>query len=236
MKIEEYKDYRHGLGKFGDYLRYLVSSYPDAELLELGGGRRPSFRLSEMPGNIGSYTVNDLSDAELSFLGPEYRKARFDVAGDVSAFENTYDVIFSRFLAEHVADGQAMHRNVYRLLRPGGVAFHLIPTLYASPFVANILLPEKLTSRLLIKYFPYRASASPKFHAHYSYCYGGSSSKMKNMLKNVGYTGIQIRNFYGHVYYDKIPVLRDIEHFISAMASRNSAIPYSSYAYLILRK
>jgi hypothetical protein len=235
MQIEEAKDFKHGIGKFGDYLSELVARYEGADILELGGGRRPSYRISEMPETINSYTVNDVSEAELALTDPAYGKACFDVSGDVSAFRNRYDVVFSRFLAEHVADGLAMHRNVYSLLKPGGVAFHLIPTLFASPFIANILLPETLTRQLLVKFFPYRKDASPKFPAYYSYCYG-DSEKMRKAFADLGYSKVNIRNFYGHAYYDRIPVLREIEDFVSAVASKREGLQYSSFAHITAYK
>ena len=145
----------------------LVARYPQADILELGGGRRPSFALTEMPPTVRSYTVNDVSESELSLTPAEYAKACFDVAGDASAFAGRYDVVFSRFLAEHVADGYALHRNVWQVLREGGVSFHLIPTLFASPFVVNTLLPEATARKLLTALFPSRKSIAPKFPAFY---------------------------------------------------------------------
>jgi hypothetical protein len=184
-----------------------------------------------MPSSINSYTVNDVSESELALTAPEYRKACFDVSGDVSNFLGRYDVVFSRFLAEHVADGKAMHRNVYSVLKPGGVSFHLIPTLYSSPFIANIILPETLAHNILVKLRPHRATIAPKFRAYYSYCYG-DGRKMRALFHEIGYSKLDIRMFYGHPYYDKIPVLRDFDNFASAVASRNESIPYSSFAYV----
>ncbi|OYX10552.1 MAG: hypothetical protein B7Z08_00175 [Sphingomonadales bacterium 32-68-7] len=171
MPIEHAKAWDTGMMGYGDELKQIVQGYPSADILELGAGRWPSFALSEMPSTIHSYTVNDISEHELSLLPEGYEKACFNVSGDAHAFRDTYDVVFSRFLAEHVPDGKAMHRNVYEVLREGGVAFHLIPTLYALPFVINKLMPERLTTPLLKLLSPRRA-ISPKFPAPYSACYG----------------------------------------------------------------
>lgn len=224
-------DAMHG---YDDNLRSLVGRYPDADILELGGGRRPSFRLADMPANLRSYTVNDISEAELSLVPDGYDKACFDVAGDASAFEGRYDVVFSRFLAEHVKDGRAMHRNVYKVLKPGGVAFHLIPTLYALPFVINRLLPERIGQKVLDVLSP-RREISPKFPAYYSQCYGDSRT-MRRLFKDIGYERVEIRNFYGHFYYETIPGLRDIEAWFSKLAGRRQWSAVSSYAYIFAFK
>lgn len=215
---------------YGDELKALVAPYPAAKILELGAGRYPSFWRGEMPSTIESYTVNDISEEELSRLPDGYEKACFDVSGDVANFIDSYDVVFSRFLAEHVPDGVAMHRNVYSLLRQGGVAFHLIPTLYALPFVINKLAPEQLTTQLLKILSPRRA-ISPKFPAYYSACYG-SPSRMTAILREIGYRKIEVRTFYGHFYYEKIPVVRSIHSAFSSLAARRNWHVLGSYAYL----
>jgi len=224
------KDWETAMRGYGDELKALVAGYPAAKILELGAGRWPSFRLDEMPSTIESYTVNDISEHELSLLPQGYEKACFDVSGDAANFSDSYDVVFSRFLAEHVPDGVAMHRNVHRVLRPGGVAFHLIPTLYAFPFVLNKLAPERLTTPLLKVLSPRRA-ISPKFPAHYSACYG-SPGRMSAMLHEIGYQRVEVRTFYGHFYYEKIPLLRSIHRSFSSLAARRDWHLLGSYAYI----
>jgi SAM-dependent methyltransferase len=219
---------------YDDTLRSVVSRYPQADILELGGGRWPSFRLSELPKNLRSYTVNDVSSEELSLVPDDYRTACFDVSGDASAFEGRYDVVFSRFLAEHVKDGRAMHRNVHKVLKPGGVAFHLIPTLYALPFVINRLLPERIGQKVL-DIFSSRREISPKFPAYYSQCYGDTAG-MRRLFKNIGYERVEIRNFYGHFYYEEIPGLRELERWFSELAARHQWSAVSSYAYIFAFK
>lgn len=215
---------------YGDTLKAIVAAHTDADILELGAGRRPSFTLEEMPSTVQSYTVNDISADELALLPQGYDMACFDVSGDASNFSDHYDVVFSRFLAEHVPDGYAMHRNVHQVLRPGGVAFHLIPTMYAMPFVINKLLPERLTTWVL-KILSPRRVISPKFPAHYSMCYG-NPEWMAKKLTEIGYRKVEIRNFYGHFYYEKIPVLRTVHSWFSDLAARRNWTRLSSYAYI----
>lgn len=228
------KTWLEAMQGYDDTLRSLVGRYPQADILELGGGRRPSFHLSEMPSNLKSYTVNDVSEAELSLVPYGYDKACFDVAGDASAFEGRYDVVFSRFLAEHVKDGRAMHRNVHKVLKPGGVAFHLIPTLYALPFVMNRLLPERIGQKVLDVFSP-RREISPKFPAYYSQCYGDTRG-MRRLFQDIGYERVEIRNFYGHFYYETMPGLRELEKWFSKLAARREWSAVSSYAYIFAFK
>lgn len=234
MDMETSKSWETGMLGYGDELKAIVAAHADAAILELGAGRRPSFTFAEMPSTVRSYTVNDISADELALLPDGYDQACFDVSGDASNFRDHYDVVFSRFLAEHVADGEAMHRNVYQVLRDGGVAFHLIPTLYAVPFVINKFLPERLTSWVLAKFAPRRA-INPKFPAYYSWCYG-NPDKMVRKLAEIGYSKVEVRNFYGHFYYEKIPVLRSMHRWFSNLAARNEWTRLSSYAYIKAEK
>lgn len=228
--MDKEKSWETSMMQYADELKGIVADCQNADILELGAGRWPSFRLAEMPSTIQSYTVNDISPDELALLPEGYEKACFDVSGDAANFKDNYDVVFSRFLAEHVPDGEAMHRNVHQVLRPGGIAFHLIPTLYAVPFIINKYFPEKLTTRILEIFSPRRAM-SPKFPAYYSACYG-NPERMRQMLTEIGFRKVEIRNFYGHFYYEKIPVLNALHRRFSAMAARRNWTLLSSYAYI----
>ena len=59
--METSKSWETGMLGYGDTLKAVVASFPHADVLELGAGRRPSFTLDEMPSTIHSYTVNDIS-------------------------------------------------------------------------------------------------------------------------------------------------------------------------------
>lgn len=235
MAIPEHKRGGTARRSYLPKLRQLVASYEVPKILELGGGRRPSFSLDELPGNIASYAVNDISAEELALTGPEYAKALFDVTGDVSEFAGQFDIVFSRTLMEHVRDGQAMHRNVLTLLKPGGVAFHMAPTLYSPAFVLNKFLPEDFSRSVLFAFFPGRRSERPKFPAYYSWCYG-NRAKMEGMLSRIGYRDIEISNFYGYNYFDRIPVVREIDRAFLSLAAARDWTTFGSYIHIVARK
>jgi SAM-dependent methyltransferase len=232
MKIAAKQDFSAAFNEYLPTLQALVAKYPEAKILELGGGRQPSFSLSEMPSNIVSYTVNDIDPGELALAGDEYDKACFDVTGDVAPFAGQFDVVFSRTLIEHVKDGRRMHRNVLSLLKPGGVAFHMAPTLYAFPFVANKLLPEALSQKFLYALFPRRRTEIPKFPAFYSWCFG-NRGKMEKMFRALGYRDVNIRTFYGHSYFKKVPVVREIDRALYALIAKFDWSTFGSYAHFI---
>jgi SAM-dependent methyltransferase len=232
MKIANDKFFPAAFDEYLPTLQGLVAKYPQAKILELGGGRLPSFTLSQMPRNVADYTVNDIDERELALTSKDYDKACFDVTGDVSKFAGQFDVVFSRTLIEHVKDGRKMHRNVLSLLKPGGVAFHMAPTLYALPFLVNKWLPEDLSEKVLHLLHPNRRSEKSKFPAYYSWCFG-NRGKMARMLRDIGYENASIRTFYGHGYFEKVPIVRDIDGALSALFARNDWSTFGSYAHII---
>jgi len=220
---------------YDDQLKEIVASFDAPDILEFGGGRSPGFKLSELPPNVNSYTVNDIEESELELAPEGYEKACFNVCGDVSKFAGKYDVVFSKMLAEHVPDGEAMHRNALELLKPGGVAFHFNPKLYAVPFVVNRLIPENLSRSILFKLDPKRVSEVPKFPAVYSWC-RGSTDKLEERIKSLGYSDVKVIPFYGHSYYKKLPVLRQGEKIMSNFYGKNDVSVFAAFMYTIARK
>jgi SAM-dependent methyltransferase len=208
-------------------------------LLEVGGGRDPLFKADELKALGLEMTVNDISQTELDVLPDSYHKACFDVAGDISTvahLRDSFDLAFSRMVFEHVADGQRAWSNLYQLLAPGGVALAFVPTLYAFPFVVNKLLPDDLAAKIVKLLYPNRTDdEDPVFPARYSWTYA-SERKMKPMLQDIGYREVVILPFYGHGYFERFPVLREIHAQFTALARKHDWRTVASYAYIAARK
>ena len=166
-------------------------------VLEVGGGRSPLFSREEIDALQVRYACNDISEAELARAPAYVDKVCFDIAGEVSLVD-AYDLIFSTMVFEHVSSGARAYRNVFQLLKPGGVAINFHPVLFSPPFVANLLLPEAVSRKVLRAFFPpQRVDSAPKFPARYSWCY--AHRRMERKLKGVGFSDALIVPFYGHV-------------------------------------
>lgn len=225
----------HAWNTFEERVLDLLRKFDAPDVLELGGGRSPLFSEKEVPDHVNTYTVNDINQQELNFLSPYYKHANFDVCENTSGYEEKYDLIFSKMLAEHVSDGKKMHQNIHKMLKAGGIAFHFHPKLYASPFIANLLLPETISGSLLFMIFPHRKERYPKFPARYSWC-RGSSEIIERNLKDIGYSNIQIEPFYGHNYYKKLPILNTIERAVTSYYMKNNFSYFASYVFVMVRK
>ena len=94
------------------------------------------------------YTRNDLSATEFAKASSAYETLLSDMAMARPAAlpREAFDLVFSRMVNEHVCDGERYYRNIFHVLRPGGVTARCFSTLYTMPFVINRLRPEWLAS------------------------------------------------------------------------------------------
>jgi 2-polyprenyl-3-methyl-5-hydroxy-6-metoxy-1,4-benzoquinol methylase len=206
-------------------------------MLEIGGGRGPLLRPAEAAAAEIAVTVNDIDARELS-LGPaEFDKAQFDIAGAApSELHGRFDLVVSRMVMEHVADGRQAWTNMAALLAPGGIAMAFHPTLYAPPFVVNRLFPEALTARLLRFFFPGRHDGGyPKFPARYELCVS-DLGKIAPVLKDCGFSEVLIAPIWGHGYFRHIPILREIDTALQRLAEARDWRGLSTYAFTLARR
>ena len=207
-------------------------------VVEIGGGANPTLSAAFIKESGVEYTLLDISADELGKAPDTYHKVCADICGDVSLLGPGYDLAFSRMLAEHVADGERFHRNIHTLVRPGGLAFHFFPTLYAPPFVVNSLLPERLASQLLHLLQPgrERSGKTGKFPARYQWCRGPSRRQIKR-FESAGYEVLQYDGFFGHEpYYQKIPLLLRLHRWICAQLCRYPVAAMTSFAQVTLKR
>ena len=207
-------------------------------VLEIGGGRDPLFTPREAAEAGLELTVNDIDAGELAMAPPEFARALFDIAGDLGAQAKRghYDLIVSQMVFEHVRDVPKAWANVHELLAPGGVALAFFPTLYAPPYVLNQIMPEAMSAALLRLFFPHRNdSVQPKFPAYYDHC-RGSQERLAPMFGKIGYAESLVVPFWSHGYFRHIPLLRELDAAVQALARRRNWRWLTTYAYAVARK
>ena len=225
-----------GWGGYTDFLKKLIEVNSIKNVCEVGGGANPTLPLDWLDARGLRYTLLDVSKDELDKASSGYRKIVEDVCSRDLKLSEEFDFVFSRMLAEHVTDGELFHKNILHMLSPGGLAFHFFPTLYALPFLANRLFPERLSSFLLDLLAPRDRYQHAKFPAYYSWCRGPTKIQI-GRFNELGYQVETYIGFFGHEgYYQKIPLLRDLSVSISNGLLRHPMPGITSYAYVILRK
>lgn len=207
-------------------------------VVEIGGGANPSLPLEFVERTGIEYTLLDISQAELDKAPAGYLKVRADICAVNFSGCGRFDFAFSRMLAEHVTNGERFHRNVYSLLDSGGVAFHFFPTLYAPPFVANYLLPERLGETLLMAIQPgrERSGKTGKFPAYYQWCRGPLQSQIAR-FERIGFLVEEYAGFFGHEpYYRKLPPVHFLHLRLAEFLSKHPVASLTSFAHVLLVK
>jgi SAM-dependent methyltransferase len=217
------------------FLTGLIERHAARDLCDLGGGANPVLDPGWITARGLGYTLLDISAEELAKTPACYHKVQADVCAAAPPLSARFDLVFSRMLLEHVVDAERFHRNVLAMLKPGGLAFHFFPTLFAAPFVVNRLLFGGWTDWLLRALAPRDPLRAGKFPAYYQGCRGPSSRQIAR-LERLGYQVVEYRGFFGHRYYDRLPGVGRLERLARAMLLRHPWSLMTSYAYLVLQK
>lgn len=221
---------------WGDRARGLARAQGVARICDVGGGARPALSLHFLRDNGLQYSIVDVSPTELAKAPEGYEKILADASGPQLDL-GPYDLVLTQFLCEHIRAPARFHANLLSLLRPGGRALHLFPTLYAPPFVFNRAMPEGLTERVLLRLSPDRASEGRrrKFPAFYRWCRGPSRRQLRR-FDRIGFEVQDYVGYFGHDYYNWLPGGKYVEKKIASALSRRPVPAVTAYAIVVLRK
>ncbi len=236
VRFESVHDFP-GWDRAQTWITDIIQRFGAADVLEVGSGANPTLD-SDTVSSLGlRYTANDVSAAELKKADKVYDRWVGDLSNDSvpREMEGRFDLVFSRMVNEHVADGKKYHANIRRLLKPGGISAHCFSALYTLPFAVNRLLPDFASSALLNIFMPRDACKLGKFRAHYSWSRGPSVPMLKR-FRALGYDVLEYRGYFGHAYYHRIPLLHRMEARKARWLVSHPIAPLCSYGMLIARK
>lgn len=227
-----------GWDKSPKLLLNLIQEFNAYKVLEIGSGANPTLNSEKVVALNIKYTTNDLSREELAKASSVFStwKANLCTPKIADTHVERYNLIFSRMVNEHIKDGKTYYKNLYDLLEPGGITAHCFSTLYASPFLANRLLPERLADKLLDIFNPRDRYQHEKFPAYYSWSRGPSSKSIKR-FKSMGFEVVEYIGYFGHGYYKRrLPFLDRLEQIKARWLVKNPIPCFTSYAYVVLKR
>jgi len=204
---------------------------------DVGGGARPLLHLPQVERYGLQYVVTDVSAEQLERAHDGYVLEQADIL-DAAAVERLvhthgpFDAVFTRWTAEHVPDGERFHRHVFELLRPGGTAVHLFPTLYALPFLVNRILPPSLSMGVLFRACPERHA---KFRPYYSWCRGPTHRQLAR-LRSIGFEVQRYTGYFGHAFYRHIKPLAAAERAFTGVMVDHPLPALTAFALVVLRR
>lgn len=221
---------------FSAYKPILLELAEFHTVMEIGAGRHALFSRDEIAAKSIDYVANDINPGELSALPNGITSLVFDASGEFPLeCEGKFDLIFSRMVQEHISGTRRFYSNMARMLRPGGVALQFHSVLYALPFVINRLIPETLSDPLLYWLQPNRThEKNPKFPALYDHC--RVSAGVRERLRQQGFREVYQIPFYGHGYYKKFPVVREIHGAATDLIRNLDLTGLASFCYTVAQK
>ncbi len=214
----------------------LIQNHPVQHICEIGAGANPLLPVDFTERKTSYYTILDVSECELNKAPAAYLKVKADISLPDFVSEKSYDLIFSKMLAEHIRDAEQFHKNVYSMLSPGGLAVHFFPTLYTFPFILNRVTPEKLAYQLLSRFAPRDNYQHAKFPAYYQWCRGPHHRQLQR-FQQLGYEILEYRGYFGHPrYYHKLKLIQKIHNLKTDYLLKHPHPLLTSYACTVLRK
>jgi hypothetical protein len=204
---------------------------------DVGGGKKPIASLTEIERSGLDYVVFDVSQEELEKAPAGYHTSQGsiidpDAVARVVSERGPFDVVMSRWTAEHIPDGKLFHEQVFTMLRPGGTAVHFFPTLYSLPFLFNRMLSPKASASILFRANPWRHT---KFLAYYSWC-RGPSARQTRRLQEIGFSVEHYVGFFGHGFYAKLKPLDVAHKTVANVLVDHPLASLTSFALVVLRR
>ncbi|HEY6905921.1 MAG TPA: methyltransferase domain-containing protein, partial [Ignavibacteriaceae bacterium] len=136
MDIQNFVNFRGveefpGWQKMRQFIEELIEQHDLKNILEVGAGANPCLEASVVMDRSLKYTISDVDISEIGKADGIYKKIILDLCEKDCTYETFFDIIFSRMAAEHFYSGKNFHKNVCKILKPGGISVHCFSTLYS---------------------------------------------------------------------------------------------------------
>jgi len=165
-----------------------IVALPDgAAVLDLGGGRRCIYAYAVQPVGRVKLVAVDISPEELAANEDVDERLTADIAKEIPMPSASVDLVLSRALLEHVAGVPDSIREMARVLKPGGVAIHLVPCRYSLFGIAARLLPFNQLLRLTHSVMP-STRGQIEFPVKYDHCW---PEALENEFRKAGFSYVQ---------------------------------------------
>jgi len=221
---------------FRNHIDNLIYKNSIKNVCEIGGGANPLLDLDYIYKKGINYSVMDISETELNKAPRGYNRIIADIAAKDFSIKNKFDLVFSKMLAEHIKNPKQFHKNILGILNDNGIAIHIFPTLYSLPFLANYLVPEKVSTIFLDTLVSRDKYYKSKFPAYYRWCLGPTPGQIQK-FNELGYSIIEYIGLFGHsIYYNRIKPLKKLHELKTKYLLNKPKALLTSYAYIVLKK
>jgi SAM-dependent methyltransferase len=155
---------------------------PTDHVLEIGAGSGTGNQNHfDLRGNVARYVG---VDPDKSVLGNPYLDEAHQCAVDSLPFaEESFDVAFHYYVAEHFEEPMACHREIARVLKPCGVLLFQTPSRYWYPMLAARVTPQWF-HEFYVRHFGSGRTENEVFPTYYRF---NDEHAIGEQLKNCGF-------------------------------------------------
>jgi ubiquinone/menaquinone biosynthesis C-methylase UbiE len=184
--------------RYDEVVARSVPSRPDAVVVDVGGGRRCSF-VHRLPAGASRARIVavDVAPEELTSNRDVDETRVADIVHGLPFDDGQVQLIVSRTALEHVSDVDAFFRHAARVLAPGALTIHLVPSRFSLFAIAARLLPFGPTKAALHRLYPGTTEVT-EFPVFYDRCY---PSGIEESLKRQGFRDVRIEVTYNQTDY-----------------------------------
>lgn len=181
-------------------------------VVEIGGGANPCITKELIKDYQLEYYVVDVDQEELDKREDDhYKRICADITED--DINVKADLIITKMLLEHIPNPEKFHKACFSILKDGGKALHFYATLYSMASIANLLLPEWLSNKIIFALQKNRdKDTDGKFPAYYKWSYGPTTRQQKR-FEGIGFQVELFHGYLGQNYFVGKPILRQLERF-----------------------
>jgi SAM-dependent methyltransferase len=175
-------------GYFGREADALLRALPNgAVVLDLGGGRRFIYAKSVVPKDRLRVIAVDISLEELAMNSDVNETCVADVAERLPFPPSSADLILSRALLEHVQGVPSAVEQMAQVLKPGGIALHLVPGRFSLFGLAARLLPFGPLLQLTHLVMP-ESRGQVEFPVVYDHCW---PQALEKAFRSAGFSDVR---------------------------------------------
>jgi len=156
---------------------------PADHVLEIGAGSgKFNQNHFDLRGRVARYVG---ADPDRSVLENLYLDKAYHCTADSLPFpDESFDVVFHYYVAEHFEAPLACHREIARVLKPGGLLLFQTPSRYWYPMLAAQVTPQWF-HKFYVRHFASGRTENEVFPTRYKF---NDEHAIREQLKNCGFT------------------------------------------------